>query len=124
MSKESKCNHFSGNFSANTVSIRDKETVTQLTNIGTGVNLTSQAGVIVTRSATAGVQSTQSFTATNTNVKTDSIILTNIIGYDGSTGLPQVYVDDIISGSFKVTIQNNSTSESLNGVLKIGYLTL
>ena len=124
MSKESRSNHFAGDFSANTLSIRDKSAVTQLTNIGTGVTLTSQCGVIITRSATAAAQSLQSFTATNANVTTDSIVLANIIGYDGTTGLPQVYVDDIVSGSFKVTIQNNSTSASLNGVLKIGYLTL
>lgn len=124
MSKESRSNRSAGDFSAHTLSIRDKSSVTQLTSITTGVTLTSQCGVIVTRSAPTGAQSTQSFTAINSGINVDSIVLSNIVGYDGSTGLPQVYIDDITAGSFKVIIQNNSTSASLNGALKIGYLTL
>lgn len=124
MSKSNRTNEFAGHFSTDTLSIRDKSSVTQATNIATGVTLNSQSGRIITTSASTAAQSAQSFTVSNVNIKTDSIVLSNIIGYNGSTGLPQVYVDDIISGSFKIVIQNNSTSAALNGSLNIGYVCL
>ena len=124
MSKSNRTNKFAGHFSTNTLSIRDKLAVTQATSITTEVTLNTQTGAIVTRPAATGPQSAQSFTVSNYNINTDSIVLSNIIGYNGSTGLPQVYVDDITSGSFKIVIQNNSTSAALNGSLNIGYVCL
>ena len=124
MSKSSRTNKYAGYFSTNTLSIRDKSSVTQATSITTGVTLNSQTGAITTRSAATGAQSAQSFIVSNSSTNTDSIVLSNIIGYNGSTGLPQVYVDDITSGSFKIVIQNNSTSAALNGSLNVGYFCL
>lgn len=124
MSKSSRSNQFSGALSAETLAIRDKLAVTQITSITSGVTLDSQCGSIRTVSAGTGAQSVQSFTVTNSKITVDSIVLANIIGYTGSTGLPHVYVDDITSGSFKTIIQNCSTSASLNGALSIGYTSL
>lgn len=124
MSKSSRINEFCGAFSTNTLAIRDKSSVAQITAITSGVTLNSQCGSIVTVSAGTGAQSVQSFTVTNNKVNIDSVVLLNIIGYGGSTGLPHVYVDDIAAGSFKTIIQNCSTSASLNGVLNIGYISL
>ena len=122
--KASRSNQFYGDFSANTLAIRNKLAVTQITSITSGVTLYSQCGSIRTVSAGTGAQSVQSFTVTNSNITVDSIVLANIIGYAGSTGLPHVYIDDITSGSFKTIIQNCSTSASLNGALNIGYISL
>jgi hypothetical protein len=122
--KASRTNQFFGDFSANTLAIRNKSSVTQGTSITTGVTLNSQCGSIRTVSAATGAQSVQSFTVTNSNITIDSVILANIVGYTGSTGLPHVYIDDITSGSFKTVIQNCSTSASLNGALNIGYISL
>lgn len=124
MSKSNRTNESAGYFTTNTLSIRDKLSVTQATSITTGVTLNSQTGVITTRSAATGAQSAQSFIVSNSSMNTDSIVLSNIIGYNGSTGLPQVYVDDITSGSFKIVIQNNSTSAALNGSLNVGFFCL
>ena len=124
MSKSSRSNHFTGHLSTNTFVIRDKSSVTQGTAITTGVTLNTQCGAIRTVSAATGAQSAQSFTVTNSDITVNSIVLANIIGYTGSTGLPHVYVDDITSGSFKTVIQNCSTSASLNGALNIGYMSL
>ena len=123
MSKASKSNQFAGDFSANTLAIRDKSSVTQGTAITTGVTLNSQCGAIRTVSAGTGPQTAQSFTVTNSQINVDSIVLANIIGYTGSTGLPHVYIDDIAAGSFKAIVQNCSTSASLNGALNIGYVS-
>lgn len=124
MSKSSRTNQFAGSFSTETLAIRDKSSVTQGTAITSGVTLNSQCGSIRTVSAATGAQSVQSFIVTNSNITIDSVILANIIGYTGSTGLPHVYIDDITSGSFKTIIQNCSTSASLNGALNIGYVSL
>jgi len=124
MSKSARSNQFSGALSAETLAIRDKLAVTQITSITSGVTLDSQCGSIRTVSTGTGAQSVQSFTVTNSNITVDSIVLANIIGYTGSTGLPHVYIDDITSGSFKTIIQNCSTSASLNGALSIGYISL
>lgn len=124
MSKSERCTKFVGHLNTNTLSIRDKSSVTQETSITTGVTLNTQSGAITTRSAATGAQSAQSFTVSNSSINADSIVLSNIIGYNGSTGLPHVYVDDITSGSFKIVIQNNSTSAALNGSLNVGYFCL
>lgn len=124
MSKSSRSNQFTGALSTETLAIRDKLGVTQGTSITSGVTLDSQCGSIRTVSAGTGAQNVQSFTVTNSKITVDSIVLANIIGYTGSTGLPHVYIDDITSGSFKTIIQNCSTSASLNGALTIGYTSL
>lgn len=124
MSKSSRTNQFAGSFNTETLTIRDKSSVTQGTSITTGVTLNSQCGSIRTVSAATGAQSIQSFVVTNSHITIDSVILANIVGYAGSTGLPHVYIDDITSGSFKTIIQNCSTSASLNGALNIGYMSL
>jgi predicted lipoprotein len=124
MSKSSRTTKFAGLLNTNTLILRDKSSITQGTAITSGVTLNSQCGAIRTVSAATGAQSAQSFTVTNSDITVDSIVLANIIGYTGSTGLPHVYVDDITSGSFKTVIQNCSTSASLNGALNIGYMSL
>jgi hypothetical protein len=49
--------------------------------------------------------------------------LANVTDYSvahGTNGLPQVIVDDIAAGSFKLIIVNGG-SAALNGTVKIGY---
>lgn len=124
MSKSSRTSQHIGHLTAGGFTLTDKTSVTQGTSITTGVTIQSQCGKITTVSASTGAQSVQSFTVTKSDITVNSIVLANIISYNGSTGLPQVYVDDITSGSFKTIIQNCSTSASLNGSISIGYIAL
>jgi hypothetical protein len=97
-----------------------KSSVTQLTNIGTSVHLTTPTGTIVTVTATTSTNGTSTFTATSPRVSSDSIILSNIISYGGA-GSPSVYVNNITQGSFQVVIRNHNDTSALNASMKIGY---
>lgn len=104
-----------------------KGTVTQITSLSTGVILNTKQGIITTVSATTAGQSATSFTVTNSTVSASNMILANILDYSGTAGtngFPNVYVDDIGSGSFVVTIMNSHGTNALSGVLKIGFIAL
>jgi hypothetical protein len=102
-----------------------KANYTQATSLVTTVATTTPAGEITPFSAVttgAGLAET-GFTVTNSVVTVDSIILANVTDYSaahGTAGLPQVIVDDIAAGSFKLIIVNGGVN-ALNGTIKIGY---
>lgn len=99
-----------------------KGTVTQLSSISTGVALEYPAGKIATVSLTTAASTTAgTFTVTDSFVKSDSVIVANVVDYTGSTGFPAILVDDIVAGSFKITVRNLDTAAALNGVVTIGF---
>jgi hypothetical protein len=102
-----------------------KANYTQATSLSTSVATTTPAGEITPFSAlTTGIGLAEAgFTVTNSYVTADSVILANITDYSGtigSAGLPQVIVDDVVAGSFRLIIVNGGAN-ALNGTLKIGY---
>ena len=102
-------------------SLYNKGTVTQLTNITTGVTLNTHCGVITTVSSTLGSLLEATFTVTNSVVKPDSVILvsTQYVG----TGHGDAGVGTIGTGTFTITVANPSLV-SLNSVLKIHYMII
>ena len=99
-----------------------KGVVTQLTSITTGVALEYPAGEIATVSLTTAASTTAgTFTVTDSYVKADSLVLANIVDYTGTTGFPAILIDDVVAGSFKVTVRNLDTAAALNGVVTIGF---
>lgn len=102
-----------------------KANYSQASSLTTTVATTTPAGEITplgTLSTGIGLAEA-GFTVTNPFVTADSVVLANITDYSGSigtAGLPQVIVDDIAAGSFKLVIVNGGAN-ALNGTLKIGY---
>jgi hypothetical protein len=99
-----------------------KGIVTQTSSITTAVTLNQPAGDVITVSLTTALSTTAGqFTVNNNFVKADSIVLANVIDYTGSTGFPVILIDDIVAGSFKITVRNVDTAAALNGVVTIGF---
>jgi hypothetical protein len=103
-----------------------KANYTQLTSLATTVATTTPAGEITpfsTLTTAAGVAEGTGFTVNNPFVTVDSVVLANVTDYSvahGTNGLPQVIVDDIAAGSFKLIIVNGGGT-ALAGTIKIGY---
>lgn len=108
------------------VVVSDEAKVTQLTSVTTGVvsNSYSVAITMFTPSVCA-TGSTVEFVLTNSRILADSILLCNIIFWNGSNGLPSVYVTSHAVGSCVISLQNNSESGlATDGTIKIGLLVL
>lgn len=103
-----------------------KGVVTQGTSLTTAVTLNQPAGEITTFSlATAALaaDSSATFTVNNSYVKADSIILANINDWTGTLGFPVMLVDDVVAGSFKVTVRNVGTVTA-DGTINIGFAVM
>jgi hypothetical protein len=104
----------------------NRGTVTQATNITTGVTLNNPAGTITTQSATAGPGLQQSFTVTCSScTAATSIVVPTLAAYAGTlttNGIPIVSVTTVSSGSFVITVANAHASNSLAGALTINYM--
>jgi hypothetical protein len=99
-----------------------KGIVTQASSITTAVTLNQPAGDVVTVSLTTALSTTAGqFTVNNIFVKADSVILASVNDYTGSTGFPAILVDDVVAGSFKITVRNIDTAAALNGIVTIGF---
>lgn len=123
-SNESGKVEFTADITPESVTI-EKGTVTQITSINTGVTVNAAAGVITTFLADTLADNTDVFTVTNSSVTATSVVLTNIQDYAGTTGLPNVVVDNVAAGSFDIVIQNAGVAASvLDGVLQIGFAVL
>jgi hypothetical protein len=98
---------------------------TQGTSISTGVNTYyNQFGSILTVSNSVPPQGSAQFSVTNTYVTADTSVISNIVRYTGTEGLPSVYVSNVANGLFTVSLVNNSVTDSLNGAVEIGFIAL
>jgi hypothetical protein len=97
---------------------------TQATSITTDISGNySQFGSIVTVSTNLTTQASVAFSVQNAFINPNTRVISNIINYNG-TGLPSVYVSGATTGSFTVTLQNNSLSSDLSGAVEIGFIAL
>ena len=99
-------------------------TVSQATNITTGVVLNRRKGVITTQAASAAADASHTFTVTNSLATATSIIHVNIDNYSGTIGTngnPVVNVDNRTAGTFDIIITNTHSANALNGTLVISY---
>jgi hypothetical protein len=104
-----------------------KGTVTQITTINTAVTLNEPAGVITTVSATIVGSDTQEFTVNCDKVSASSNILINVVDYFtfNPKGIPVINVDNIVDNvSFDITVSNAHPTNSIIGILKIGFQIL
>ena len=100
-------------------------TVTQLTSITTGVTINSTSGVITTVSASTAANASDTFTVTNNNVTTSSVILVALQDYSGTfstNGIPLINADNVSAGSFDVVISNAHGTNALSGTLGISFI--
>jgi hypothetical protein len=98
---------------------------TQGTSISTGVNTYyNQFGSILTVSSTLPTQGSAAFVVSNGYVTADTRVISNIVNYTGTQGLPSVYVSNAANGQFTVTLQNNSIVDPLDGAVEIGFIAL
>jgi hypothetical protein len=103
----------------------NKTAVTQTGTITSGVTVNASAGRITTVALTTGANIAEApFTVTNSYVLADSVIIATVTGYSGSTitnDLPQIYIDDVVAGSFKVIVGNGG-SGTLDGTVTISFV--
>jgi hypothetical protein len=102
-----------------------KTAVTQTGTITSGVTVDAAAGRITTVALTTAANTVEApFTVTNSYVAADSVVIATISGYSGSTitnDLPQVYIDDVAAGSFKVIVGNGGAG-TLDGTVTISFV--
>ena len=61
----------------------------------------------------------------NTATDADSVVLVGIVNYSGTTGTPNVRVNNCVAGtSFDIIVTNTHATVALNGILKIGFSLL
>jgi hypothetical protein len=104
--------------------VLSKGTITQGTSVSTAVTLNFPAGKITMFGTltTAANTDVATFTVNNNYVKADSLVLANVVDQSTSGGFPVVFVDDITTGSFKVTVRNaSSTTAFASCTLTIGF---
>ena len=99
-----------------------KGTVTQTTSATTGVTLNAPAGIITTVSQALVSNASATFSVTNSYSLNDSLILTTVIAYSGTSTIT-VETNQIGAGpgSFDVKITNVGGG-TLDAVAKIGFL--
>jgi len=117
-------NYVGTSATVSTLTLSSKGAVTQETSITTAVSVNAASGVITTVSATTAANALSTFTVNNSAVAAGSIVIASIIDYSGSAGVPSIFVDDIASGSFKVTLGNGHGTNAFNGVFKIGFIVI
>ena len=96
--------------------------VTQGTNITTGVTVNATKGVITTVSLTTAASTVAGpFVVTNSKVTTSSIVQATVEYATGKTGFPVCLIEAVAAGSFNVRLLNASTGAALNDVVKIHF---
>jgi hypothetical protein len=101
-------------------------TVTQSTNLQTGVTVNKYSGVITTATGTTVAGGCEGFPFSNSKIETTSIVQVSIMSYSGTygtNGIPTVAISATGEGSATIQICNGG-SGNLNGVLKIAFLVL
>ena len=100
-----------------------KGSVTQGTNITTGVELPNLVGRVRTVSSTLVTGGSASFSGSHVSINTDSIILSSVSAYSGP-GHPSVRISSQSQGSCLFTLQNSHKDSALDGVVTIAYQIL
>jgi hypothetical protein len=101
---------------AGTLDVQDGGAITQVTNKGTGVSLSTYSGQITTTNAAlaAGVEVT--FVVTNTLVAINDVVIVNVQS-GGTPGEYMAAVTTVAAGSFHITLTNLSGSSASDAVI-------
>ena len=100
------------------------DTVTQGSDSETAVTSNGVAGIITTQALNEATSASTGFTLNNDKILATSIVLVNVLDYDGTTnGIPVATVDDIAAGSCVIRLVN-AGAVTLDAACKIGYFVL
>lgn len=102
----------------------NRSSASQGTSITSGVTINTPAGFIFTHTTgTLATGGNVTFTVTNTSVRTDSIILSNIVNHGGN-GIPRARVSAVTEGSFGIVLRNLDLTNAMTGSVKLAYTVL
>ena len=96
-------------------------TVTQATDITTGVTLNARAGVVTTVASTLGANLDAAFVVTNSYVKSDSVIVLTCLNTGASIATAQISA--VADGSFRVLLANSGNA-ALNSTIGVHFIVL
>lgn len=102
-----------------------KGTVTQSGTSAVTVN--AGAGIVTTSSQAINAGATYVVTINNSNVKTDSVVVANIMDLSGALvagASITAYVEDVVNGQFKVVISNGGSANQTAVVYKISFIVV
>jgi hypothetical protein len=102
-----------------------KGTVTQTSTNAVTVN--AGAGVVTTSSQAIAAGATYVVTINNTNVKSDSVVVANIMDLSGALAAGAsitAYVEDVVNGQFKVVISNGGSVNQTAVTYKISFIVV
>lgn len=107
-------------FATGHVTNSDGGTVTQATDITTGVTLSKESGQITTVSSTLAAGAEATFQVTNTLVTALDTVICNLAS-TSSAGTPIAVVTAVAAGSFDITIANLHASAALDNTMVINF---
>lgn len=105
------------------LTLTDGGTVTQTTSTTTGVTLNTNSGQITTFSSTLAAGGEESFTVTNSVVAALDVPKV-VIASTSSAGTPDVCVDRVAAGSFRITVTNKHVTDALNNTMVINFVVV
>lgn len=115
-----------GSSNLNSIRLTSKSSITQGSTLNTAVTLDSPAGFISTLNTSGELLTTlgsAAFTVNNAFVKSDSIVLSNIVNFAGA-GVPNIRVGSVTDGSFGIVLRNVDWINPLTGSIKIAFSIL
>ena len=98
-------------------------TVSQATDITTGVTIAANYGQITTQAMAAAAAAEDTFTVTNSRVQATSIVHVQIAS-TASAGTPFAYVASVAAGSFVINITNFHATNALDAAAVISFVVL
>lgn len=107
----------------NALHLKPFATVTQGTNISTGVTCNARHGQITTQAMDAIAGAENAFVVTNSMVGAASVVFCQVTS-TASAGTPLAYVSAVAAGTFTITITNLHGADALNAAAVISFLVL
>lgn len=103
-------------------------TVTQATNRSTGVTINSLSGAITTNTTSLAAGASASFVVTNNQVFADDVVVVSIASgatnSAGVAGTTSIVVTAVAAGSFRISVQNSSSTTAEVGAIVINFLVM
>jgi len=107
---------------AGTLDVQDGGTVTQATNKGTAVTLSTHSGQITLNNASLAAAAEVTFAVTNTTVAATDVVIA-VHGSAGTAGAYLVQANTMASGSCNITVGNLSTG-SLGEAIVVNFVVI
>ena len=115
-----------GSSNLNSIRLTSKSSITQGTSLSTAVTLDSPCGFVTTINTSGALLTTlgsAAFTVNNVHVKSDSIVHSNIVNFNGA-GIQNMRIGSVVDGSFSINLRNVDWINPLTGTIKIAFTIL